>query len=488
MKNLIVLFCLFFSLNGYGQNDPPEKFEKRTIKINKVPYDIYKGAVQVKLDRSDSSSTYISIPVHIIKSSSRSPSEPVYWMAGGPGETNLKFTPSLELLANHDFVLAGYRGVDGPVMPESRKLKKALRGLNHHLLSDESLDNLGLTVKQYFTGLAGKGIDVNHYTILDVVDDFEDIRRKLGHQKINLYSGSYGTRVALLYSYRYPESIKRSLMFGVNPPGHCIWYPEMTTRIIQRYDSINKVQSGSGNISIEENIKQSFKKMPERWSLFKLDADKIKMGTFCLMFSKSTAVMAFDAYMRASLKDDYSGLYMIQLASDYIGLFTSELNYGDMFSKAYSADYDPNVDYRRLFRPGTLEIGAPLSALYWGCGTNWSGKLIGSQYRDLGFCETETLMVGGNLDNANPPEITIKELAPYLPNGKQVILTHMAHTGDMRFLQYDAFNFMSCRYFDEGVVDTSRFKHDPIDFIPKKNLNRMAKMYYPLVLILSIIR
>ncbi len=487
MKILILVTSLLFIVNSYGQKVTIENFKKTTIKISKVRYDLYKGTIPVKLDRSDSSSGYISLPVNIIKSSSASPLEPVYWMRGGPGEENLKFYTMKALLSNHDFVLVGYRGVDGPVMPGSRKIKKALRGSDYQLFSDKSLDNLGVAIDQYFNEIDKKGFDINHYTILDVVDDFEDVRKLLGHQKIDLCSQSYGTRVALLYSYKYPEAINRSIMVGINPPGSCVWYPETTRQVIERYDSICKAQGDMADITIKESIRQSFERMPKRWSLFKLDPDKIKVGTFYLLYSKNTAVMAFDAYRRAALKGDYSGLYLMQLACDYVDLFHST-NYGDLFSKALTADYDSTMDYRRLFRPDSFEIGAPLSMLYWGSCKNMQIKLIDPDYRKIKLCNTETLMVGGNLDITCPPDLTIKELLPYMPNGNQVILTNMSHVGDLIYLQYDAFKNMARRYYDEGVIDTSEFKNDPVDFNTKRSFNKMAKWLYPVVFTLSLFR
>ena len=41
--------------------------------------------------------------------------------------------------------------------------------------------------------------------------------------QVNLLSASYGTRLAQLYAARYPESLRRSLMIGVNPPGRMLW-------------------------------------------------------------------------------------------------------------------------------------------------------------------------------------------------------------------------------------------------------------------------
>jgi len=359
-----------------------------------------------------------------------------------------------------------------------------MRGVNHQLLSNKSLDNLGKALKQYSVELANDGIDINHFTIIDVIDDFEEVRKLLGHQKIILYSGSYGTRVALLYSYRYPDAIKRSLMVGVNPPGYCMWYPENTNLIIHTYDSIYTAQSGSVDISIEESIRKSFERMPQRWSFFKLDAGKIKAATFFLLFDKKNAVMVFDAYRRAALKDDYSGLYLMQLACDYV----PGLNYGDLFSKAVSADFNAEIDYRQLFRINDLEIGAPASLLYWGVSNNWPIKLIDEEYRKPRRSNTETLLISGNLDITNPPLVAKEKLLPYLQNGKQVILKDMAHCGDLMYLQYDAYTHMVLRFIDDGIVDTSKFKHDPVCFKTKKSFNKIAKMYYPVVLILSLLK
>jgi hypothetical protein len=97
-------------------------------------------------------------------------------------------------------------------------------------------------------------------------------------------------------------------------------------------------------------------------------------------------------------------------------------------------------------------------------------------------------MVGGNLDISTPVEFATEELLQCMPNGKQVILTDMAHYGDLVWLQYDAFTCMALRHFDEGVTDTSKFKHDPVCFQSKKSFNKMAKVYYPFVLILSLLK
>jgi pimeloyl-ACP methyl ester carboxylesterase len=464
---------------------PLKNAKKSTIRIERTNFVQYKGTVNVRLNYADSASELLSIPVHIIRSSSPTPAEPIYFLNGGPGQTNLTYKPSKVLLENHDFVLVGFRGVDGNIKLKSKKINKAMKGLDNQLLSNESLDNMELQLKRYAAELVEQGIDINQFTMIDVIEDFEVVRKKLGHENINLLSTSYGTRVALLYSYKYPQVIKRSLMVGVNPPGNFIWKPENTERILQTYDSLYKIQSQPDDLSIQESIQKSFEKMPKKWSFFSLDADKIKTISFLLLFQKSSAAMVFDAYQRAALKKDYSGLYFMQLAFDYFGMIMP-FTYGDLFSKAGSADFQPDTDYRELLRPGKNEIGAPYSALLWGISKAWPVKPISIEYRSARLCNTETLMIGGNLDISTPPETATNELLSKMPNGKQIVLNDMAHCGDLMGLQPEAFNFMAVKYFNEGVVDTSKLKNDPVSFKPKMSFNKMAKWLYPIIFVMSL--
>jgi pimeloyl-ACP methyl ester carboxylesterase len=483
MKIIVFLF-LFASVYSFGQTDLPKNFKKSTVKINKVSYSIYNGTILVRLNRSDSSSPFLSLPVQIIKSNSKTPAEPVYNMEGGPGKSNFSGTAPKALLANHDLVTVGYRGIDEPRMKKSKKLNKALRGSRHQLFSDESLANIGKAMNEYANELARGGIDINNFTIMDVVDDFEDVRKLLGHGQIYLYSGSYGTRVALLYSYRYPAFVKRSFMYGINPPGRCVWYAEDLSRIIRTYDSLYKIQVGNAGMSIEESIRLSFEQMPKRWGLFKLDADKIRTATFFLMLTRENAVCVFDAYRKAALKGDYSGLYLLQVASDY----APGLNYGDLFNKAISADFSPDSNYLAAGISKDNDLGAPGTVLFWSTGKNWPTKSIDKEYKKPRMSNTQTLLVSGSLDVTDPPWVPKKELLPWLPNGKQVILKEMAHCGDMTGLQHDAFVHMVQRFYEDGVVDTSKFVYDPVSFKPKRNFNRTAKIGYPIILILSLLR
>jgi pimeloyl-ACP methyl ester carboxylesterase len=101
----------------------------------------------------------------------------------------------------------------------------------------------GRAIKDYKADLKEKNIDINQYHILNVIEDVETVRKQLRYQKVNLLSVSYGTRVALLYSYRYPEIVHRSLMIGATPPGYFLARPEQAEAVIDKYDQLYRENS-----------------------------------------------------------------------------------------------------------------------------------------------------------------------------------------------------------------------------------------------------
>ncbi len=53
--------------------------------------------------------------------------------------SNMRFNPPGELLAEHDVVIVGYRGVDGSSALDCSEFSKATLGNGKHVFSEESL-------------------------------------------------------------------------------------------------------------------------------------------------------------------------------------------------------------------------------------------------------------------------------------------------------------------------------------------------------------
>lgn len=442
------------------------------------------GTIVLPENRSGTNPRLISLPVVRIPARCDKPAEPVFLLAGGPGQSNLWKSPPEWLLSHHDIVMVGYRGVDGSVSLDSPEVGKALR-VKEYPLSGTNLKRLGRAYRTAFERLKKEGVDVDSYTMVDVVDDMEDARKALGYEKIDLFSQSYGTRVAYIYGLRYPQSIRRSLMVGVNPPGHFVWEPGMVDTQLRHYAELWKKDpwAASRSEDLIGTIRNVLGRLPRKWLIFRIDPDKVRIGTFMLLYSTSTAAQVFDAYVAAE-KGDWSGLALVSVMFDR--MIPKAMNWGDNAAKAMSADYDPARDYEADMMPPGAILGSPLSKLmavqrYGG----WPIKPIPQEYRKLRYSDVKTLMVNGSIDFATPAEYARNELLPYLRNGKLVVLAEMGHCSDVTGRQPEAFHHLAEAFYLEGRVDDSKFHYEPVDFKPSQSFPDMAKKFVKRVVLIG---
>jgi len=80
-----------------------------------VEYSAECGTLIIPENRNDPSSRLISLPVKRIPASGDAPAEPIFWLTGGPGTSNMDYSRVEWFHERHDIVLVGYRGVDGSV-------------------------------------------------------------------------------------------------------------------------------------------------------------------------------------------------------------------------------------------------------------------------------------------------------------------------------------------------------------------------------------
>src|SRR5215218_1254158 len=172
----------------------------------KGSYEADCGTLVVPENRADPQSRLIALPVTRIHARSDSPAEPIFRLEGGPGLTNLDFSKASRFAADHDVVLVGYRGVDGSSVLDCPEVESALKR-STDLLGGESLRASGDGFRTCAARLTDDGVDLAGYSLAQRVDDLEAARTAFGYERIDLLSESAGTRSALIYSWRYPESI-----------------------------------------------------------------------------------------------------------------------------------------------------------------------------------------------------------------------------------------------------------------------------------------
>ena len=128
----------------------------------------------------------------------------------------MRFAKASRFAEHRDVVLVGYRGVDGSSRLDCPEVESALRH-STDFLGDKSFRSYTSAFRSCADRLQNDGVDLAGYSLPERVDDLETARRALGYQRVDLLSESAGTRTAMIYAWRHPKSIARSVMIGVNP-------------------------------------------------------------------------------------------------------------------------------------------------------------------------------------------------------------------------------------------------------------------------------
>jgi len=252
---LILGSLLLVSTKSASQESP---FPERTLLEGKIEGSIiltsgtlYRnaadfGIVQVPENRSNPESRMTPLPFIRHKARKENTEPPIFILGGGPGKSNLWREMPDVFYGHHEVVNVGYRGVDGEVKLKCPEIGEALAAESP--LTQASLHSLRSVMRRSFERLENQGIDLNGYTMLEVVDDIEAVRRALGYEKINLFSTSYGTQVAYLYCIKYPSAVKRNLMVGASSRAYrfdLLWRPEIVDRMIGEYAALWETAVGT---------------------------------------------------------------------------------------------------------------------------------------------------------------------------------------------------------------------------------------------------
>lgn len=461
-------------------------FVSRTVELQtgegaqRVEY----GTLTVPEDHGSPAGKLIRLPVVRTHPDADSSQPPLFVLGNGPGRSNIRPHAPAWARGGRDVVLVGYRGVDGSVSLDAPGVGPALT-TGELPLSEQSLERLGHAFQADHGRLVADGIDLDRYTMIDVIADVEAARTALGYGTIDLYSEGYGTRLAYLYGLRHPGRIRRSLMVGAAAPGRLVPEPEAVDEVIAAYAEIwEQDEEASAKVpNLERLLRRVLRNLPRTWMFFSVDPDKVRLMTFLMLRETRTAAQAFDAFAEAREgSQDRAGLALMCLRFDR--LIGDSVNWGDSMAKTASTDYDPTRDYPSEMLSRRALIGSPFAQMLGMMRHGgWPMERLPEEYRGLRPSDVETLMVNGNLDAAAPARFARDELLPMLSNGHLVVLADMAGPSDVVSLQPQAFAHLANAFLVDGEVDDSRFVHERIDFGGQPSLVDEAHRLSRLVLL-----
>ena len=439
------------------------------------------GTLVVPENRHQSDSRLIALPVTRIHARSADSGAPIFRLQGGPGVTNMDFPAASRYADKHDVVLVGYRGVDGSSRLDCPEVTSA-RAHAREFLSERAFRVDAAAFKACADRLEDEGVDLAGYTLPQRVDDLEAARRALGYERVDLLSESAGTRTAMIYAWRYPKRVHRSVMIGVNPPGNFLWDARTTGEQIGRYAALcaGDAACRSRTPDLADSLHSAFERIPGHWWFLPIEPGNVKAGAFFGLMHATTdgagplaGPMTIDTLLSAG-EGDGSGAWLMSLMSKAI--LPRVQVWGDVAAVSRS----DAASARRFFATeagrGSV-LGSPGTDFIWAGGRlldSWPASPEENEYTRVRRSKVETLLIGGELDFATPPQKATRELLPQLPNGHAVVLPSIGHSDDFWTFQTAAGTRLINTFFDSGRVDTSLYRRTSVDFTPAMSHGAVA--------------
>ena len=181
------------------------------------------GAVQRALDPARPDGPRIDVHYVVVPAMARRKlADPVFLLAGGPGQTAIGVGPQAFALFSRlnnrrDIVFVDQRGTGGSAPLECADPQR--ESLAEQADPDQQLRQLmqckaALLKLPYIKAEA----DLGFFTTTIAMQDLDAVREQLGAPQINLVGISYGTRAALEYMRQFPTHVRRSVLDSVAPP------------------------------------------------------------------------------------------------------------------------------------------------------------------------------------------------------------------------------------------------------------------------------
>ena len=146
-------------------------------------------------------------------------------------------------------------------------------------------------------------------------------RRALGYDQVDLISESAGL-AAMIYSWRHPNSVHRSVMLGANPPGRYLWDPQTTDQQIRHYAELCSQAEACRDRTddLAGLLERDADDIPGRWGPLKIKEGNVRVATFWGLMESGeetaplSSPMTLDSWL-ANADDDPSGFWFQSFAS-----------------------------------------------------------------------------------------------------------------------------------------------------------------------------
>lgn len=384
------------------------------------------GSLDVLENPQDPKSIKISLNVLLLPAVNPVPEkDPLFIIAGGPGQSAVVVAESVhsifnDVRKNRDLVFVDQRGTgkSNPLECEfETEASKQLPELEQEAFAKQALAQCIAKVKDHAA----------YYTTNYAVADLDAVRAALGYEKINMWGGSYGSRVVLEYMRRYPAHTRASVLDGVAPVAIAMpWSMEVdglaalqainrqctqTPACVVSYgDIVQKAQKISAQLLAKpQTIKISHPRTQEKITV-SLSAQDFSGVVRLALYSRDLSSLLPRVISNAEA-GDYdlfaSLIYLAKSKSDMAGI-----NYGMHYSVVCNEDYPLYKDKNAV--DSNVFLNSLLVQKYAEICAQWPQALLPADYWESVKSNLPVLLLSGAMDPVTPPrwaEFVKKELS-----------------------------------------------------------------------------
>ena len=447
----------------------PYRFETRDGR----EVDAELGRFEVPENRATASGRTVELAFVRFPSTNPNPGSPIVYLAGGPGGSGIgaaggsRFDLFMAMREIADVIAFDQRGTglseqppDCPYRwtypPEQPATREALLAV--------ALEN----ARECAAFWREEGVDLAAYNTNENADDLEALRKTLGADRLNLWSISYGTHLALATIRRHPESIERVILAGVEGLDHTVKMPSDQQRLLEHIADLANASEDVNHavpdlLDTMETVLSRLEKEPATVVL----GDTVRVGVSKFDVQRITAQMLHSPGWSGTIPAFYHGMLQGNFAR--AAAYTLDMNRsGGLYAMSAGMDAASGISdarlrkYKRERRETLLSdaINFPYPELIETLGV----PDLGEAFRAPVESDVPVLMISGTMDGRTPVS-NAEDVRPGLSNSAHLIIKGAGHSDPLFLSSPRILEVMHAFFRGEGVRDEV-ISLPPIAFTP----------------------
>lgn len=376
------------------------------------------------------------------KNDSAADLEPVFFIAGGPGQSATEVAGIVEVALaetrkKRDVFLVDQRGTGGSHPLEC----KGADGKPMTLPEDEG-DDAPALVAEFAARCAAAlkpDTDTRLFTTSEAIADLDAVRDALEAPKLDLVGVSYGTRVAQQYAKRYPQRVRAIVLDGVAPNDLVIGGEFATT-----FEDAIKLQAAQCRkepacarrfpTDTHEQLRNVYAKLRQA----PVEVDYRHPGTGEIAHGRVTADTVVGLAFAFSYAPQTASLLPLVLDEAAHGRYEPLMSLAQLANRKMGGEMNRQMQWSVIcaedagrYQPAAAAadtlLGADVAKIFFAACPVWASGTAPADFTAPLRGDLPVLLLSGELDPVTPPRYADRVVAT-LPNGRHLVAPGQGHS------------------------------------------------------------